>query len=61
MILKFKEGYSNKSILVETIRRAIVRNASEITLSRPLNGKEWRLFIGGKFTKQQKKDIKRYI
>lgn len=62
MIINFKkEGYFNKALIVETVRRAIVRNAREITLSRP-NNEYWRLFIENKgLNKKQEQEIKRYI
>ena len=56
----FEEGYTNKAILVETIRRAIVRNASVIQLVKPATSKIWDLTIMGEFTNKQEKEIKIY-
>jgi len=61
MIIKFtKTDSHNKAVMVETIRRAIVRDAASVVLSKTYYG--YRLFIYSKgLTKDQKKEIKRYI
>lgn len=54
----FKNKPSGKSLLVETVRRALVRNATEINIdTRSL---DIRLSITGHFTEEQIRGIKEY-
>lgn len=60
MIIKFKKNIPSiaRSLMIETIRRALVRKAETIMV---INKKSYyRLDILGKFTKKQESEIKIY-
>lgn len=62
MIIKIKNHAPvsiPKMVVVETIRRAIARNAEVITFRNEKN--YFRLGIFGKFTNKQKAEIKEYV